>query len=444
MKVRITKKVFVVLVVCVLVGFGVYHDMRTVSGSNDLDTYYTAGKFMREGVTVYRAEVFSTTVSPYLYLPLFAILVSPLTLLSLRVASLVWYLLGLSFFIMSFLITVRLVSGTFDWRGIFSRRSLILNIISVLFIFSALLDNISLAQVDFMIYFLIVLSLYAHEKHRDLWAGIIIAAAGVIKIYPLFLLLYFTFKGKVRIIAGALIGIFLFVFAVPVACMGVDRFRSEMGDWARMKMAPYARPPAKRLEDNYTHFESLCKLSNQSLSAVLARYLTDYYYDPKADIEDIDEWVGNNIKHKIPFPVKLPPYQVEVATKFISLMILLVSFSAVVMGRKRSSRESTSVEYAVMLLCMILLFPVVQTHLLASMVFPVLAFNTVRGKMPEKVERVADIVFIIAFLLYALQADRFMKSLGSGAMSVLVMWVLFVFLSLRGVGPGLSAEEPPA
>jgi len=95
---------FIVVGLLILVGLGLYHDMRSVAGSNDFDTYFMSGKLLRQNSNLYTAKEFSSTMGAYLYLPFFAVLMSPLTFLPFRLAAFSWYIFGFLAAVGSFII----------------------------------------------------------------------------------------------------------------------------------------------------------------------------------------------------------------------------------------------------------------------------------------------------------------------------------------------------
>ncbi|MBU0571319.1 MAG: hypothetical protein KJ995_01990 [Candidatus Omnitrophica bacterium] len=80
------------ILICVIL-LGGYHDRRTCWGSNDFDTFYFAGGLAASGKNLYTHQAFKTTLSPFLHLPFFAVLVAPLSFIHIRLAAVVLYCL---------------------------------------------------------------------------------------------------------------------------------------------------------------------------------------------------------------------------------------------------------------------------------------------------------------------------------------------------------------
>jgi len=416
---------FVLLVVVGLILLGFYHDKRTCWGSNDFDTYYFAGSLVVSGQNLYTDD---PSLSPYLYLPFFAVLLAPLTFLHIRIAAIIWYVISILSFAGSFYLSMTLVAGKEGFKRIFFERPYIFGLVSLVFPFIIWIDTVSLAQIDFMIFFLIVLSLSAYDKKRPFSSGIILAAATVIKIYPVCFLVYFLLKKRFKAVAGFLVGIVLFVLVLPFSVLGQNNFNDSMQSWIETKVAPQIKMNVLELEDNASRFESQLKPSNQSISGMVTRYLL------KEDDALILMKKFNMFTYKIHFPHPLTPGQVEMLIKILLLLIFSVSFLNMDYRHIYMDKLYLSLEYSVVFLFMILFFPIVQTHMLASITFPIIALNYLTAKRRREncgSDKLVMITFFIIFFLYSLQADKYMKVLCAGAFSMILLWILLVGVLIR-------------
>ncbi len=416
---------FVILVILGLIILGYYHDRRTCWGSNDFDTYYFAGGLVVNGENLYTHEAFRTELSPYLYLPFFAILISPLTLLHIRVASVLWYALNVGALIGSLYISAKLIAGDVKLKEVFYTQPYLLKIISLAFIIAIWADNMSLAQVDFMIFFLIVLSLFAYDKKRPFLSGIILALASVIKIYPAYFLLYFVVKRRFKATVGFGAGIVLFVFMVPWAVLGQNNFSDSMKSWQEIKAGTYLEKCGQTAKENYGRFDSQFKPSNQSLSAVVTRYLM-------RDDKTVAKWKTEDHHYQIYWPHILNPWQVDIVIQILLLAIFVMTFSTLDYRLVYTDRLYLSLEYSVIFLSMILFFPVVQTHMFAAVSFPIIMFNCLTTNAEgQRIynSKPIKLAVLCAFIAYALQAFRYMKVLGAGCFSVVLLWLAFIIIT---------------
>ncbi len=409
---------FILLAVIFLILLGVYHDMRTCWGSNDFDTYYFAGNLVRSGENLYTHEVFRTTMGPYLYLPFFALLISPLTFLHIRFASAIWYVFNILVFAGTVYLSVEIAAGKGKFSQIFATRPYLLRIVSVIFPVMVWVDNACLAQVDILVFFLLLLSLFAYEKKRPFLSGVVLAIAGVIKIYPFYFLLYFLAKRRFKAVIGFFAGILLFIFIVPWVGLGQDNFMDSMKSWVAIRVMPYMEMGGQTVGDNFAHYEAQLKPKNQALSAVVTRYSI-------RDDEDVSRMKKEDFEYEIYWPHPLRPVQVDIVVKTLLLIIFAVTFLNLDYGRRYRDGLYPSLEYSIVFLSMLLLFPMVKSHTLAAVIFPVIAFNCAQSK-GGIIGRPMRIIFLLAIVLYVLQVVEYMSVLGTGCFAVLILWLLFL------------------
>ncbi|MEA3488891.1 MAG: glycosyltransferase family 87 protein [Candidatus Omnitrophota bacterium] len=411
---------FFVAIFLILLGF--YHDKRTCCGSNDFDTYYFAGTLVVSGEDLYVHEAFRTTISPFLYLPFFAVLMAPLTFFHIRIASLAWYVLGLLSVGGSVFLVKRLVAGKEDIRRLLWKRPHMIIIASIVMLGVIWLDNVALAQIDFMIFFLIVLSLFAYEKKSGFVSGMILSVAAVIKIYPAYFLIYMAAKRRFAAIGGFLVGVVLLLFVVPFTVLGRGNFYDSMKSWREIRAAPYFETGGDKARENFARFEAKLKPKNQALSAVVTRYLI-------RDDVTVSTLKYEDYGYRIYWPHQLSPRQVDILEKILLFFIFIITFMNLDYRLVYPDRLFLSLEYSLIFLSMLLLFPMVKSHTFAPLLFPVMAYNYIKAKSESRSlygARWMDIAFIVALVLYFLQGIEYMQVLGAGCLSLLVLWILFV------------------
>jgi alpha-1,2-mannosyltransferase len=148
----------------------------------------------------------------YLYPPFFAILVSPIGLLSYERAHDLWYalnLIALGGFLLWYLRADR-TSLTAAERG--AAVILIALLWPALFTFGA-------GQANYIILFLIFGGILSAERGRSLLAGLLLAAATAIKLTPGLLVAYYLWKRRFSLVAWAVAG-FAALSAASVAVVG--------------------------------------------------------------------------------------------------------------------------------------------------------------------------------------------------------------------------------
>ncbi|MBI4853073.1 MAG: DUF2029 domain-containing protein [Acidobacteria bacterium] len=154
---------------------------------NDFTVFYAAAKNFYYQNDPYNHKIAAKT--PYLYLPLFALLIMPLGLMSLANAATIWYWLNILFTILLLVCCTRLVS---------KERSKQVPIIIILFILSSrlILDNLFWGQVNILVALLIAIWFLAKENSYKWLGELALAIAISIKITPILLTFYLILKRR--------------------------------------------------------------------------------------------------------------------------------------------------------------------------------------------------------------------------------------------------------
>ena len=101
-------------------------------------------------------------------------------------------------------------------------------------------------------------------RGKDFPAGLFVALAIVTKITPALLLVYFAYKRRWRVCAGAIVGLLLVFVLIPGALLGSDQNHEYLASWFDMLIRPV-------LVDGYTTLD----IANQSLGGVAVRLLSN-------------------------------------------------------------------------------------------------------------------------------------------------------------------------
>jgi Glycosyltransferase family 87 len=184
--------------------------------------------------------------SPYLYPPPFALLLAPFGLLSTSAASVTWHLANLvALAIAAWLIANRLFPA---------RRLLASGLMVVLFAgFAPVRDAIASGQSDVLVLLLLVAALITFDglgvrpppsSPRQATAGALLAAAAMIKLYPLGIVVVAALRHRTRLLMSALGSAAALVIA-SVALMGpgvwVDYLRvSQAASEPRFASSPFS------------------------------------------------------------------------------------------------------------------------------------------------------------------------------------------------------------
>lgn len=167
--------------------------IRSIGRVGDFRGYALAGIQVIKGANLYSSD-YNT------WPPFFSIVCVPIALIndfSEGGMRFIWLVGSLLAFWGAVRLMVRqLLNRKVSWKtgpDLVSWRDPIL-LVPLLIILRYLLDNLANVQINMYILFLAILTIYFFIKEKPLLAGIILAFSISIKVYPIFLLIYFVFK----------------------------------------------------------------------------------------------------------------------------------------------------------------------------------------------------------------------------------------------------------
>lgn len=163
-----------------------------------------------------------TPISGYFYTSFFAVLLIPISTQSLSMAMAIWV-------IIQFLCLFTL------W--IFSARKLLnlswLNSVLYFCLLTSsfpILHNFKWGQVSLLITACIILAFVAQKEDKKILAGMLLALATSIKLYPAYFILYFILKRDIRTVASFTFFTLIFYFFLPASMIGFE-------DWLNFEKA---------------------------------------------------------------------------------------------------------------------------------------------------------------------------------------------------------------
>ncbi len=242
--------------------------MIAVVGANkgtDFYVYYLAAEALKRGWNVYELD-FSTWQSlatqmdvphhsfPYLYSPLTALIVRPLTLLPPRPAFAVWSGLNVLLLFASGLLLSRLIARQWVSPLVFI----------ALAGYVPALTTVYAGQVNFLVLLSVSAYLYALRRKKPTCAGLALAAGILVKPIPLPLAFHALWRARYRLFLSVLVGLILLIL-LTLPGVGTGPYRA----YGRLSLhlsgltqpgSPGAYPP------------------NQGLSGFFGRLLTHHEY----------------------------------------------------------------------------------------------------------------------------------------------------------------------
>lgn len=220
------------------------------TGFSDFAMYFAAAQGLRAGVgpSVYSPDALmriavahgrctSAPVIAYVYPPLLALALEPLTLLSCTAAAQLWHLLNAALWVAATLLLASHLRRR--WPG----QRLLATVLVVLASGCSwlLLFNLWIGQVVFVVLFCLVLAAWLVEHDHPFWAGMVLAVAALIKILPAVVIGYYLLRGRWRVVGGALAA-FVALTALMVALAGIPTVVT--GVWTVLTSGVHeAQPP---------------------------------------------------------------------------------------------------------------------------------------------------------------------------------------------------------
>ncbi len=202
-------------------------------------------------------------------------------------------------------------------------------VVPILLSLRFLMDEFSNVQINLYMMLLTVMSYMYFIKGRNWLAGLLLAFAISLKVYPVFLLFYFLFKREFKL-SGFTIGFVVLFNAVSFVVYGYDVALANYHQWIT-EIAPQS------VMANYR---------NQSVFGMLLRFLTSEH---------------NGDLHGVSIPVNVVSIEALAVKRLTYLALFVAALWPGWLMRKRISAQSTKtcmMEFAIVLTAIPLLSPV--------------------------------------------------------------------------------------
>jgi len=401
-------KIIILITLVGLIAFGAYTTWRTHNGSTDFDTFYYAARHIIDGTPLY-API--EGVSPYIYPPFFACLMSPLAFIGMEAASFLWYILSLVLFVISMAISAVLIFGHTDVRRIWNSALFLPKAIFLVFAGAIFIDNISLLQSNILLFFAVATGLYYFKKRRFLVGGMLFGLAISIKLLPALFLAYFIVKRNFKMAASCLVWIAIFTLIVPALFLGPKDAFDSLAAWNKsMFTKSITNVP------NDDMMGQMFNPVNQSITASLSRWLI------KND-GPITYWKNNCFKKYPRFMADFQGPLSRSAALNVSYAIefLLIAITLLYCIRKKRASEDLALnsEFALVFVASLFLDPFLKTPHLIFIIFPVMFIaSCIKGR------HLKYFLFAAAAILYLSLGVKLFRIFGFGTISLLLLWLL--------------------
>lgn len=302
--------------------YGVTSVRKQLNSGNDFPIYYYAAKTMLSGESPYDV---SSGLHGYVYLPFFAILLSPLAFVPLWVAVVTWYIINVILIIISVWLTVKILSIALPHK-----KNYWSIVISLLITTQFFLYNLDLGQSNLLTLCLTILAIHLLLKGKsEFLTGVPIGISSVIKPYSLLMLIPLLFRGRWKICLGSLASIIICTVILPIIVVGSNQSKVMMDDWYNKIIVPQQRGILQG-----------SKIWDQSPQAALRRLTVDTpaFGDRKINI------------------VSLSPGQFQTINQILQICLFITFLIVWLIGAKKTTRLTLLADLALSYCGMVLLF----------------------------------------------------------------------------------------
>jgi hypothetical protein len=190
--------------------------------------------------------------------PIMPITLYPLMKLPAVVGATTWFLIKAALTAVSILLCFRMATQHGERMPAWAEGFIIL--------LSArpILSDLHHGNINLLILFLIVATLYAWRQGYDVLAGILLALAISYKVTPALFVVYFLYKRSWRVVGATLIGLGLFLLVIPSIVLGTSFNAECLYMWWHRILSPYIVHGVKGDQE-----------INQSMVGVVSRLLTE-------------------------------------------------------------------------------------------------------------------------------------------------------------------------
>jgi hypothetical protein len=256
----------ILLVVGLVSGVGISTLYRGAFGPKqrtDLTVYLKAGESVAEGRADNIYKVTNVRGWHYLYSPLLAILLAPVSKWPLAATVTLAYLLSLTCLTGTIMLSRRFPA---DIRPAPWQIAL-----AMIFCLPMLLNTLTRGQFGIITLFFMAAVFYSYLKQKKVVTGLLLALAVTLKISPLaFLVFFFLLKREWKILLSAALGFFLFLVLLPSLAVGFQQ------NWELLKIWKYLMSisQSNTAHQHYLWGELFTPFAedNQSLYAIVTRF----------------------------------------------------------------------------------------------------------------------------------------------------------------------------
>ncbi len=418
----VTGAIIYALVLSAVVAYRARSTSRDESTLDFRDFWLTAVHFRESGT-------FSTELGVHNYLPFFTIFMLPWSFLPLPIAAVLFTLMSVACLAAAVVMIESLLNHRLGGRP----RVATLVALALMFIYVS--DSGVLGQLGLLLLFLVVAVWFLAEHGREYEAGVALGLAALIKVFPAALIVFFVLKRRWRIAGAAVATALVLGVTLPVASVGWSETVAQHRAFREGAVIEHSARTTIMIEK-----PRKAKYSNNSLPIVLRRLLTATDAYPR---EDHPPMLVN--------AVELPRGAVWGIYLVLMAGIITGSCWAAVAPRTRwpadevDELRSLRAQYAVWCCLMLLASPLVWTHYLAVLYWPVALLCDIaeRGRRADQRSHPAALIPLAIWGIGVVSlAVPVARAVGVPLISIAAVWGGCVFWT-RYAGPPRAARSTP-
>jgi Glycosyltransferase family 87 len=203
--------------------------LRRTATRGDVEVYIHGARLMLAGENIY------ATPEPrghqyYLYLPLFAFLVVPLTFVPIQIAVVFWTALSAALAWWIVIQFYHAMTGA-SFFSLPRKARWVIGFFTIFLTLRALLYHLDIGQANLLVMAVVVFGLRLLAAGRPVAGGIAVGLSIVLKIVALPLSILFVVQGRVRVVAGIACGVAAGLL-LPAIVLGFERNLSYVSYWS--------------------------------------------------------------------------------------------------------------------------------------------------------------------------------------------------------------------
>lgn len=256
---------YILLTLCIII-FAITTNFHAAWGGverTDYTVYTAAGQAILNHTDIYLAQ--NSRGWRYVYPPPFAILMVPLTHVSVAVGAFIWYVITVLAVGASSVMSASLLN-----MPALKQKHYLIYGVPLLSLCVLLASGAMRCQASPFMFCLMIASFYFHFNNKPMAAGFSLAAAAVIKVFPLTLALYFLLRRQWRELFATTAGLLVLGLLLPSLYWGWHFNVDQIVHWVGVVAHPAVMSNVDRVHatDLYVQLLDTSKPRNQSLESL--------------------------------------------------------------------------------------------------------------------------------------------------------------------------------